>query len=207
MDHDNDGVTDEDVDGSGRGSYDEDDDNDARIDQFTWPCDFDGDGTQDYFDADDDNDGVADIWDSHPWDSTITSNITITAPLWDDWYQWVSAQIHEIDIFSGSYGTFAITINEGDTVVWTNQDSKNHTVTSDDGVFDSGIILPGDSWSFTFDQAGTFPYSCTIHSSMVARIVVHALGPNDNTYTEYVGGVDFVQLAVSYTHLTLPTKA
>ena len=200
MDHDNDGVTDEDVDGSGRGSYDEDDDNDARIDQFTWPCDFDGDGTQDYFDADDDNDGVADIWDSHPWDSTITSNITITAPLWDDWYQWVSAQIHEIDIFSGSYGTFAITINEGDTVVWTNQDSKNHTVTSDDGVFDSGIILPGDSWSFTFDQAGTFPYSCTIHSSMVARIVVHALGPNDNTYTEYVGGVDFVQLEHNLWH-------
>ena len=200
MDHDNDGVTDEDVDGSGRGSYDEDDDNDARIDQFTWPCDFDGDGTQDYFDADDDNDGVADIWDSHPWDSTITSNITITAPLWDDWYQWVSAQIHEIDIFSGSYGTFAITINEGDTVVWTNQDSKNHTVTSDDGVFDSGIILPGDSWSFTFDQAGTFPYSCTIHSSMVARIVVHSLGPNDNTYTEYVGGVDFVQLEHNLWH-------
>ena len=200
MDHDNDGVTDEDVDGSGRGSYDEDDDNDARIDQFTWPCDFDGDGTQDFFDADDDNDGVADIWDSHPWDSTITSNITITAPLWDDWYQWVSAQIHEIDIFSGSYGTFAITINEGDTVVWTNQDSKNHTVTSDDGVFDSGIILPGDSWSFTFDQAGTFPYSCTIHSSMVARIVVHSLGPNDNTYTEYVGGVDFVQLEHNLWH-------
>ena len=58
MDHDNDGITDEDVDGSGRGSYDEDDDNDGRIDQFVWPCDFDSDGIQDYFDDDDDNDGV-----------------------------------------------------------------------------------------------------------------------------------------------------
>ena len=55
MDHDNDGITDEDTDGTGRGSYDEDDDNDGRIDQFKWPCDFDGDGLQDYFDLDDDN--------------------------------------------------------------------------------------------------------------------------------------------------------
>ena len=44
MDHDNDGVTDEDNDGAGPGRYDEDDDNDGRIDQFTWPCDLDSDG-------------------------------------------------------------------------------------------------------------------------------------------------------------------
>ncbi|MEC7706387.1 MAG: hypothetical protein VX723_00325, partial [Candidatus Thermoplasmatota archaeon] len=42
MDHDNDGITDDDTDGNGPDSYDEDDDNDARIDQFKWPCDFDG---------------------------------------------------------------------------------------------------------------------------------------------------------------------
>ena len=48
MDHDNDGVTDEDSDGSGADRYDEDDDNDGRIDQFKWPCDLDSDGIQDY---------------------------------------------------------------------------------------------------------------------------------------------------------------
>ncbi|SVC45659.1 uncharacterized protein METZ01_LOCUS298513, partial [marine metagenome] len=74
MDHDNDGITDDDTDGTGPGSFDEDDDNDGRIDQFTWPCDFDGDGFQDYFDLDDDNDGVLDIWDEHPWDNTLTGN-------------------------------------------------------------------------------------------------------------------------------------
>ena len=79
MDHDNDGITDEDVDGSGRGSYDEDDDNDGRIDQFVWPCDFDSDGIQDYFDDDDDNDGVVDISDIHPWDPLQNSSIE-TAP-------------------------------------------------------------------------------------------------------------------------------
>ena len=76
MDHDNDGIPDEDIDGSGRGSYDEDDDNDGRIDQFVWPCDFDSDGIQDYFDLDDDNDGVDDIDDIHPWDPTQTALIT-----------------------------------------------------------------------------------------------------------------------------------
>ncbi|MGB0791532.1 MAG: hypothetical protein ACPGQG_03300, partial [Candidatus Thalassarchaeaceae archaeon] len=89
MDHDNDGITDEDIDGSGRGSYDEDDDNDGRIDQFVWPCDFDSDGIQDYFDIDDDNDGVPDISDIHPWDPLQNSAIE-TAPgiLWDSWVRW-----------------------------------------------------------------------------------------------------------------------
>ena len=76
MDHDNDGVADEDADSSGSESYDEDDDNDGRIDQFKWPCDFDGDGIQDYFDHDDDNDGVMDMDDWHPYDASNTTDIT-----------------------------------------------------------------------------------------------------------------------------------
>ena len=86
LDHDNDGITDEDIDGSGRGSYDEDDDNDGRIDQFYWPCDFDSDGLQDYFDLDDDGDGLNDIEDIHPWrfdDPTIRID-TAEGILWDE---------------------------------------------------------------------------------------------------------------------------
>jgi hypothetical protein len=75
FDHDNDGVTDEDSDSSGSGSFDEDDDNDGRIDQFKWPCDFDGDGIQDYFDSDDDDDGVLDVNDWHPYDASNTTDI------------------------------------------------------------------------------------------------------------------------------------
>ncbi|MDP6900323.1 MAG: hypothetical protein QGF94_05760, partial [Candidatus Thalassarchaeaceae archaeon] len=69
-DHDNDGVPDEDFDGSGPGSYDEDDDNDGMIDQFTWPCNYDGDSLPDYFDTDDDNDGVLDIVDADPYNAS-----------------------------------------------------------------------------------------------------------------------------------------
>jgi hypothetical protein len=86
MDHDNDGITDEDVDGSGRGSYDEDDDNDGRIDQFIWPCDFDSDGIQDYFDLDDDNDLVYDILDIHPWDPEQTSLLCFDPDILCDYY-------------------------------------------------------------------------------------------------------------------------
>jgi len=81
-DHDNDGVPDEDGDGSGSGSYDEDDDNDGRIDQFTWPCDLDGDGMQDYFDDDDDNDGVPDIMDANPYDASITTIVSYSYTTW-----------------------------------------------------------------------------------------------------------------------------
>ena len=89
MDHDNDGIPDEDIDGSGRGSYDEDDDNDGRIDQFTWPCDFDSDGIQDYFDWDDDNDLVWDILDIHPWDPDQSSLICFDPDiLCDGWQIW-----------------------------------------------------------------------------------------------------------------------
>ena len=79
MDHDNDGVTDEDSDGAGAGRYDEDDDNDGRIDQFTWPCDLDSDGTADYFDDDDDNDGVLDVDDAHPYNASITTQMSATS--------------------------------------------------------------------------------------------------------------------------------
>ncbi|MDP6900110.1 MAG: hypothetical protein QGF94_04670 [Candidatus Thalassarchaeaceae archaeon] len=81
-DHDNDGVPDEDFDGSGPGSYDEDDDNDGQIDQFTWPCDFDGDGQQDYFDSDDDDDGITDRLDANPYDASNTNTVSYSYTTW-----------------------------------------------------------------------------------------------------------------------------
>jgi hypothetical protein len=88
MDHDNDGVPDEDSDGSGPGSYDEDDDNDARIDQFKWPCDLDSDGIQDYFDNDDDGDGVDDVSDTHPYNASITTQMSTSGNLYDSAIAW-----------------------------------------------------------------------------------------------------------------------
>jgi len=54
-------------------------------------------------------------------------------------------------------------VKAGTTVIFVNQDPEKHTVTSDTGLFDSGDILPGKSFSYTFLQAGTFPYFCVFH--------------------------------------------
>ena len=49
-----------------------------------------------------------------------------------------------------------------------------HTVTASDGSFDSGIMQPGQTFSFTFDELGSFHYSCILHPAMMGTITVVA---------------------------------
>jgi len=57
-----------------------------------------------------------------------------------------------------------VTIKRGWSVVWVNQEIAKHTVTSDDGkTFHSGTMPQGGQFSFSFGQAGTFPYYCRFH--------------------------------------------
>ena len=67
-----------------------------------------------------------------------------------------------------------ITINQGDTVTWTNNGPTAHSATAPDGSFDTGIFPAGQSRSHTFNDAGTFSYICTPHPSMHGTIVVTA---------------------------------
>jgi len=61
----------------------------------------------------------------------------------------------------------------GTTVTWTNDDSVPHTVTQDgSGGFQSGKIDPGGTFSFTFDQAGSFAYHCEYHANMKSTVTV-----------------------------------
>ena len=67
-------------------------------------------------------------------------------------------------------------VAKGTTVTWTNKDSVAHTVTSGtrpnkDGKFD-GQLAAGSTFSFTFTDAGTYQYFCTVHSSMNGTITV-----------------------------------
>jgi plastocyanin len=66
----------------------------------------------------------------------------------------------------------SITIKAGTTVRWVNQDSANHTITSDSGAWDSGGIAQGESFTRVFDTVGTFTYHCTVHPSMKGTIIV-----------------------------------
>jgi plastocyanin len=71
-----------------------------------------------------------------------------------------------------AYQTTQIEVSAGTTVVWVNEDQVQHTVTADDGSFDSGLIDAGTSWSRTFESAGTVAYHCTPHPFMKGVVVV-----------------------------------
>ncbi|HYX52859.1 MAG TPA: plastocyanin/azurin family copper-binding protein, partial [Candidatus Limnocylindrales bacterium] len=53
-----------------------------------------------------------------------------------------------------------LTVRPGEVVEWKNQDIVAHTVTADDGSFDSGLIQPGETWKITAPQAASISYHC-----------------------------------------------
>jgi plastocyanin len=66
-----------------------------------------------------------------------------------------------------------INVPTGSIVSWTNADSIQHTVTSDEqGLFDAGPISPGDTFENVFDSAGEFGYHCAIHPFMTGLVMV-----------------------------------
>jgi len=81
---------------------------------------------------------------------------------------------HAVEIGDSVFSPATLTVAVGDTVTWRNADDRPHTVTSNDGVFDSGNLDEGQGFSFTFTEPGTYTYRCDYHSEMQATIVVEA---------------------------------
>src|SRR5688572_10292901 len=73
---------------------------------------------------------------------------------------------------SNSFSPNLVEVKVGEMITWVNDDSARHTVTSKDGVFDSGMMGTGQSFSFTFDKTGEYPYFCEPHPNMVGTVVV-----------------------------------
>ena len=73
---------------------------------------------------------------------------------------------------SNSFSPNPVEVKVGETVTWINDDSGRHTVTSKDGVFNSELMGRGQSFSFTFDKAGQYPYLCSPHPGMLGTVVV-----------------------------------
>jgi len=83
-----------------------------------------------------------------------------------------AAKTHTITIKSSKFSPAALTIKAGDTVVWENEDDKDHTVNGDDKSLKSPNISPDDSFEYTFKKAGTFKYACKYHPREKAAITV-----------------------------------
>lgn len=71
-----------------------------------------------------------------------------------------------------SFTTKELHVHVGSRVRWVNQDQLQHSVTADDGSFDSGLIEPGQSYERVFAQPGSYAYHCIPHPFMTAQVVV-----------------------------------
>jgi plastocyanin len=89
-----------------------------------------------------------------------------------------AAPTKTVKIVNKGSGTYAfsptsVTVKVGTRVVWKNDTSAAHTVTSDKSkVFNLGPFNQGKSASYVFKKAGTYMYICSIHPYMKAKVIV-----------------------------------
>jgi plastocyanin len=76
----------------------------------------------------------------------------------------------DVTIVDFAYSPLDIAVDVGTTVIWTNQDAVQHTVTGEN--FSSGTLNSGDTFSHTFETVGTFEYTCSFHPQMKGRVIV-----------------------------------
>jgi plastocyanin len=74
-------------------------------------------------------------------------------------------------IVSSGFTPNPISISTGSTVTWTNNDNAPHGIV-DDGVFNSGTIAPGATYSYMFPSAGTFTYHDASNPNVVGTVNV-----------------------------------
>jgi plastocyanin len=114
--------------------------------------------------------GVA--WLHDNGDGTTTVSVFIVPPADAMAASTAAVTDQAVAIKDFAFAPVALHVGIGTTVTWTNEDSTQHTATAGDGSFDSGTLAQGDTFSQTFDMAGTFHYRCTFHRGMTATITV-----------------------------------
>jgi len=87
--------------------------------------------------------------------------------------------ITAITIQNFAFNPASVSVSVGTTVTWTNQDAVQHQIINDATAtfgqgqkFESNSLGQGQSYSFTFNEAGTYPYHCNIHPSMKGTVIV-----------------------------------
>ena len=78
----------------------------------------------------------------------------------------------EVKIDNFSFGPVLLTVAPGTKVTWMNRDDIPHTIVADDKTFKSRALDTDETFSYTFDKPGTYPYFCSIHPHMTGTVVV-----------------------------------
>ncbi len=66
----------------------------------------------------------------------------------------------------------SLTVENGTTVTWINNDEVDHTIVEDNDLFSSGTLTNGQNFTYTFTTVGTYNYFCGIHPNMRGKIIV-----------------------------------
>lgn len=106
-----------------------------------------------------------------------------------------------VNILNSQYQPASIKVISGQTVVWKNNDSVPHTVTADDGSFNSGVISPGGTYTRTFSNDITRDYHCTLHPTMKGTVTVEQFSGSVPSQNQEVVGT--LSVLNSSTTLTL----
>ncbi len=88
-----------------------------------------------------------------------------------------------VEIHDHTFDPAQLKVAAGTTVTWINRDTEAHTVTADNGLFDSGVIEPGKSYSTWLGGAGTVAYHCEKHPDMKGSAVVGGASEGGETST------------------------
>jgi len=83
----------------------------------------------------------------------------------------------QIKIIATGFSPKTVTIDQGDTIRWTNDDKINHQLVANNGAFASAIIRPGGTYSFTFNTAGKINYHDALHPTLTGTITVKGPPP------------------------------
>jgi hypothetical protein len=88
----------------------------------------------------------------------------------------VLARSQQATIADSEYKPNDITINVNEVVTWISDSDLEHTVTADDGSFDSGKMARGEAFANVFSRPGTYTYHCVVYG-FTGRITVEGSGP------------------------------
>jgi plastocyanin len=87
-----------------------------------------------------------------------------------------AATVVTVEIRELKFQPATVTLHEGETVEWKNDDTVPHTATADGNgekpIFDSGNIQTGSAWRHVARQKGMYSYSCTLHPNMHGKLIV-----------------------------------
>ena len=82
-----------------------------------------------------------------------------------------------VQIKSTGFVPATVTVNQNDSVTWTNTDTKDHQVVANGGSFASAILKPGKTYTHAFRAGGTFRYHDGLHPTLKATITVRGAPP------------------------------